>query len=310
MVMTMRFTRSVALAGRGLLAILLLSLSGVAHAHSGTTSWGPWTFNWEVKDGAGIAVRDVRYQGELVLWKASMPVIRVEYFGQNPCGPYADRIDWGNLLSISNCGGNKVCQQSFTSSDGRNWLRLSILAQIGAYRLNQNWFFSQDGFLGARLASRGLQCNQNHAHHPYWRLDFDINGFTQDQIFVFDNNRPNQGWGPGWMKYANELNDMRSSGTGRNWFVRDSPTTHGVWVLPDGTGSTTSFSTFDIGGRQYHGNEDEPWPFFTGEVGYFPPADGVQETDVVFWYIGHLQHEATDGADEWHWVGPWLRVAR
>lgn len=294
---------------------LLLLAAAVASplvAQSGHTNWNGWSFDWEVKDGAGLAIRNVFFNNELVLWKASMPVIRVKYdtVGGQTCGPYADRINWSSLKPISWCGNNMVCQKSYISG-GHTMLELGIEAQIGQYDLYQVWYLSQDGWLGAHLFSKGLQCQINHVHHPYWRMDFDINGFPADQIFVFDNNRPNQGWGPGWMKYTNEQNDLKNPATRRVWFVRDNPTSHGIWVLPGANdGQADSFSTKDIGARLYHYAEDEPWPFgATGHLGYDNNED-IQEKDVVFWYVAHMQHAADQGPAVWHSSGPWMLVHR
>src|SRR5262245_50449926 len=79
-----------------LLAMMLLGGSPSVFAHSGHTDWGPWSFDWEVKDGSALGIRNVYYNHELVIYKANMPVIRVRYDG-NASGPWADRIDWGNL---------------------------------------------------------------------------------------------------------------------------------------------------------------------------------------------------------------------
>jgi hypothetical protein len=203
-----------------------------------------------------------------------------------------------------------VCQQSYVSG-GHNMLEVGVEAQIGQYDLYQVWYLSEDGWLGAHLFSRGLQCPYDHQHHPYWRVDFDIKGFPLDQVFVWDNNRPNQGWGPGWMKYKNELNDVKNPGTGRVWFVRDNPTGHGVWVFPGSSdGAADGFSTKDAASRLYRYAEDEPWPFGAlGHLGYDNNED-IQEKDVVFWYVAHMQHPAASGASVWHSAGPWMLVHR
>jgi hypothetical protein len=278
-------------------------------AQSGHTDWNGWSFDYEVKDGAGIGLRYVTYKGELVLWKASMPVIRVHY-QNNACGPYADRINSYNLVPISWCANSLVCQKSYVSG-GRTWLEVGVEAHIGNYDLYQVWYLSQDGWMGAHLFSKGLQCNIDHEHHPYWRLDFDINGAPWDQVFVYDNNRPNQGWGPGWMKYTNEINDVKNPATGRVWFVRDNPTAHGVWVFPGAMdGSADSFSTKDAAARLYRYADDEPWPFGpSGHLGY-NHNDDIQEKDIVFWYVAHLAHAAAQGPGIWHSAGPWMRIAR
>ena len=77
------------------------------------------------------------------------------------------------------------------------------------------------------LQSRGLSCNTDHMHNPYWRFDFDINGNGMDQVFRHDDGASDSRRGPGWKKYTNERNDVKNLGTHRTWFVRDQPTGHG-----------------------------------------------------------------------------------
>jgi hypothetical protein len=289
--------------------LCLLGLSSTAFAHSGHVNWGPWRFDWEVYNNAGLAIRNVTFNNEEVLYKGSMPVIRVQY-DDNACGPFADQISWGSLVDISNCGGGKVCQRTFTR-DGVDWYEIGILAHIGSYRLYDVWYLSADGWINGVLWSKGLQCQVNHVHHPYWRMDFDINGFPSDQTFVFDNNRPDEGWGAGWHKHTNELNETKNPATGRDWFARDSPTGHGMWIIPSvADGTADSFSSVDAAPRLYHSAEDESWPFGAwGEVGY-NNGEGLQEQDDVFWYVAHLHHHADEGSDQWHGAGPWFKVSR
>jgi hypothetical protein len=291
------------------LCVLALAFAPGADAHSGHTVWGGWTFDWEVKDGAGIAIRNVRFNNELVLYKASMPVIRVRY-NNNQCGPYADRIFWDSLVKISNCGNNKVCQKSY-SSGGRNWLEVGVYARIGSYHIYQVWYLSHDGWIQARMHSKGLQCQVTHQHHPYWRMDFDINGAGGDQIFEHNNNAPNTGWGPGWSKFTTEFNTTKNTATDRRWFTRDSPGGHGAWIIPSGAdGTADSFSNKDAAGRTYKGSEDVAWAFgASGHLGYNNGED-IQEKDDVFWYVAHLHHEASGGGSVWHAAGPWIFVAR
>jgi hypothetical protein len=286
----------------------LTTVPSMAYAHEGHTTWGPWRFDWEVRDHAGIGIRNVYYNNELVFWKASMPVIRVRYAG-NRCGPYADRITWGHLVQISNCGNRKVCQEEF-SSGGQRWLELGVYARIGSYHIYQSWYFSNDGQIDVRMWSKGLQCRADHNHHPYWRMDFDLRGASGDQIFVYDNNRPNEGWGPGWHKYPSELNDVKNPGTGRVWFVRDNGSGHGAWVLPGPDGASDSFSNKDAAARRYLYAEDVAWAFgASGHLGYGNGED-VAEEDVILWYVAHLPHAVSAGASVWHWAGPLLLLHR
>jgi hypothetical protein len=296
--------------------LLAVPARAVAEPKSGHTNWGRWSFDWEVKDKAGVAIRNVIYNDELVLYKASLPVKRVKYVEDGcffdtfcGCGPYADRIKWGNLVKISNCGNVKVCQEEYTSG-GVQWLELGVYARIGKYHIYQAWYLSANGQIDARVWSKGLSCELDHTHHPYWRLDFDVNGAGSDQVFVFDNDRPNEGWGPGWHKYRAENNALKRPQAGRVWFVRDNGNAHGVWILPGPDGTSDGFSTKDLGARLYQGPEDEPWPFgATGHLGYLNGED-IQEKDVVVWYIAHIFHQSSGGPDQWQAAGPSLVVHR
>jgi hypothetical protein len=175
----------------------------------------------------------------------------------------------------------------------------------------QVYYFSDDGYLQPHFFSKGLQCQVDHDHHPYWRFDFDVKDASSDQLFVYDNNRSNRGWGTGWIIYETEFNDLRKPSTNRAWFARDNSSGHGVWILPGGgDGAPDSFSTKDAAGRVYSYTEDEAWPFGAwGHLGY-SNSQNLQETDVIFWYISHMFHAASEGPSTWHSVGPWLKVYR
>ena len=315
------------------LGILALPLTAPADPAAEHVEWGSWTLDYEVRDNTGLTLRNVSYGGELVLGKASMPVVRVKYVKEmvwwNPftwfgsraesgrCGPFQDRLRWQDLAPIANCADNKVCVERATVN-GVQWLEIGMYARIGEYHLYQAWHLSEDGEVRPVLHSRGLSCNTDHHHHAYWRLDFDVNGNGLDQVFVQDRGGPDQGWGPGWRKYTNERNDVKSPATQRVWFVRDQPTGHGVWILPgDGylplkdDGERDAFSDLDVAIRRASPAEDLPWTFGArGQLGYDEDNQGVQEQDVVVWYVAHLPHMAALGPTKWLTLGPTLKVQR
>ena len=127
-----------------------------------------------------------------------------------------------------------------------------------------------------------------------------------------------KGWGPGWKKYTNERNDVKNLSTHRTWFVRDQPTGHGVWILPgDGyaplkdDGERDGFADHDIAIRRANPAEDIPWVFGArGQLGYDEDNQGVQEQDIVFWYVAHLPHMAALGPTKWLTLGPTLKIQR
>ena len=140
-------------------------------------------------------------------------------------------------------------------------------------------------------------------------MDFDLNGAGGDQIFVFDNNRPDEGWGPGWRKKTVEFNQVKNPPTDRKWFVRDNPTALGMWVWPSGDdGTSNSFSSKDVGGRRYQSGEDVGWAFGAwGHLGY-DNGESIAEQDDILWYVSHMHHHAAEGGDQWHSAGPWMKL--
>ncbi len=322
-------------AGIALLLFCALTwpLPGWADEASEHLDWGRWSLDYEVKNSTGLALRNVAYAGEQVLAKASMPVVRVKYVKErrwwNPftwfgsradsgrCGPFQDRLRWQDLVPIVNCGDHNVCVESATQH-GVKWLELGVYARIGEYHLYQSWHLSEDGEIRPVLQSRGLSCNTDHVHHPYWRFDFDINGNGMDQVFRHDDGASDSGWGPGWKKYTNERNDVKNVSTHRAWFVRDQPTGHGVWILPGegyapltDDGERDSFADLDIAIRRANPAEDLPWVFGArGQLGYDEDNQGVQEQDIVFWYVAHLPHMAALGPTKWLTLGPTLKIQR
>jgi hypothetical protein len=281
-------------------------------AHSGHKEWGGWKFDWAVEMNSGISLKNVRFNNELVLYRASVPVIRVKYYGGHNDVAYADMINWDNLLDISNCNNTKVCISTY-SSGGKQWLEIGVLAAIGKYRLYQVWYLSNAGDIDARLWSKGLHHDDSHTHHAYFRFDFDINGSSNDQVFVRANYYGNEGWGNHWHKYTTEDKDFQDPDANPEqlYFVRDNANAHGVWIVPSQyDGYADQFSSGHIFNRTYKSAEDRSWEFGAwGELEY-DNNESIQEKDVVVWYVPHLYHDHSDHGDQWHWAGPRLKVHR
>ena len=152
--------------------------NGVEHR-----DWQNWSFDYQVNGRLdGISLTKVKYKGVEILGKASLPVMRV-FYDDDICGPYADRLG-GDLTPISWANNNLVVLREFTQS-GRQWLEVGIQDTIGNYIIYQSWYLSSDGILDGHIFSKGLQCNIDHIHYPYWRMDFDLAGRENDQIRKF-----------------------------------------------------------------------------------------------------------------------------
>jgi hypothetical protein len=139
-----------------------------------------------------------------------------------------------------------------------------------------------------------------------------------DKVFAHDDGGPDNGLGPAWRKYTNEWNDVKIPGNHRTWFVRDQQNGHGVLILP-GRGYATliddgewdRFADHNVAIRRASASEDVPWVFGTrGQLGYDEDTQGVQEQDIVFWYVAHHPHMAALGPTKWLVTGPTLRIQR
>ncbi len=296
-------------AGSGLIFFCVTMMSALtpasqAFAHSGHINWKNWSFDWRVNNSAGLALEQLRWKGTLVLYRGSLPVIRVKY-DCGDCGPYADQIHWDLLVDIGgDCGGVKLCKREFVQN-GTTWLEVAVYARIGSYHIYQGWYLSETGVINPFVFSKGLQHNSNHVHHTYWRLDFDLNGFPDDRIFEHNDGQP-------MTEYVTERNAVKDTPKNRIWYVVDSDKTFGkaVWIYPrmPNDGSSDGFSTKDVAGRLYHAGEGEPWPFgATGHLGY-DNDESISKKDDVFWYVAHLAHNASDAGFVWHVAGPAIEL--
>jgi hypothetical protein len=266
-----------------------------------------WTFDWRLADypdEEGIVIRSVRYRGRQLLYKASLPSLRVQYDG--PCGPYKDPLNYNNAQPTSRCPSNRVCAWSYTSG-GLRALTIESYHKIGSYRLTHRWVFWEHGVLMARLYSAGLQCNHDHRHHAYWRFDFDIENATRDLALEYNTYTPNAGWGPGWSPHLTETVRLKNPPSRRSWAVLDRDSGRGYHLQPGDDGTADAFSTGDFWVLRYNGAEDlngRQGSAANDQLSNYLTGESADAQDLVLWYTGHLFHHAAHGGDEWHSVGP------
>lgn len=293
----------------------------------GHHAWGPWVFDFRVTDYEGLALKNVSFGGKKMIHKISLPVIRVKYvtdatawteFTQNGkgCGPYNDIIRWDpytvgdwfedllpwtddhHLSRISNCSNKYVCLKEI---DNGQTLEIGVYALIGKYHLYQCYYITRDGRILPRLWSKGLSCNLDHRHHPYWRIDADVDGSAPNRI--------NQITGTNSSAfYTSEGSVIRNNNM--RWNFENLNTHSKLWIEPGGTDEgVDNFSKFDAYVRKFRPNEDKAWWRKAEEEIAFNVHEPIADADdKLLWYIAHLSHQASEGADHWHPVGPTLRV--
>ncbi|MBX2883483.1 MAG: carbohydrate binding domain-containing protein [Granulosicoccus sp.] len=272
-------------------------------AQAAAIDWEGWSFDVSTNNNSsGLVLSNVKYGEKVILAKASMPVMRVEY-DNDVCGPYADILSRYALRSAtagapdSACDGQAVCQRTFTRN-GEQMLEIGSNWQIGEYQIYQTYYFSENGYIDARVYSRGLQCTVNHAHHAHWLFDFDIEGPENDQI------RRESG-----SVETSEFNDLKSNTD--FWTIQDSVSGQQVRVVPSvDDGEPDDFSETDVAVRAYKSSETGRWSLGArGEIGdNYMNNESIDNTDLVFWYVSHLPHSASEGSSLWHASGPRIEV--
>ena len=279
--------------------------SALAQPMSGSVNNSGWTFEWTVDSTSGVRVRNVRRNGVMYVFNASLPAIRVQY--DSSCGPYLDRIKWDNI--VADGAGNKV-----RITEDATWLRVWVQAQIASYALQQGWWFNKtQGLMVPELASSGLQCSVNHRHHPYWRMDIDASTSGGNRIQTINNGVHTT--------HSTEFNNTKA-GLGNDVVIFPiADTSIFVNLRPGafgGDGTADTFANWDYGGRAYPSIQNDPYA--PGSPGFGDPGDleatgnpsssnnseNVDNADVVFWYSAHLPHAAADGPTQWKQVGPFM----
>ena len=288
---------------RALISSLILLLS-TATSQAADVDWSGWSFNYSTdNNSSGLVLTDVSFNNNKLLGKVSMPVMRVEY-ENDICGPYADIMGPTALRNplngaqIEACNNQAVCRRTF-SVNGENMLEVGANWQIGEYQIYQTYYFSENGYMDSRVYSRGLQCQIQHNHHGQWMFDFDIDGSANDQLARGDSD-----------VQITEFNDLKTNTD--YWTVQDKNTGNSVRLTPAGDdGEPDNFAKYDFAARAFNAEEVGRWRYGArGEIGtlFNSPAQNIDGTDLVVWYVSHLPHSPEEGAAIWHASGPRITV--
>jgi Cu2+-containing amine oxidase len=290
-------------------------------ATSGSIVWPSaseplWQFDWWLADSPdeeGLVISQARYRGHQVFYKASLPSLRVQYYGGG-WGPYKDPLNYNNAKPTSWCPTSqttRVCTYSYVDSNGFRALVVQSYHEIGSYRITHRWIFWEDGKVYPRLYSAGLQHPYNHSHHTYWRFDFDIDNSSSDLVLEYNAGSPNIGWGAGWTPLTSEQSRIKNPATNRTWAVLDTSSNRGYHIRPGpNDGVANAFSNRDLWVLRYRGSEDlhgNQGSAYSDALAPYVNGEDVNGQDVVVWYVGHLFHlyDPNDPThNDWHDVGP------
>ncbi len=290
-------------------------------------------------DGSSLEIRDVYFNGYYAIERSHIPMLFAEYDNgtcyrdwkntdasflrpdtvENPtraaittCDasvsptqvvgncPFQD-VSQGGSGSVGN-GGD--CVSGVTIEKYADHMVLTANHSADWYKYSSRYTFYLDGRIAPRFGfgnSTGTLDDVTHFHHAYWRVNFDIDGSDNDQVFI-DNS-----------VQTTEFADMRNQGANTNWTVRDSVTGRGYrveataedyLVTQPTTGDgyhpvdimTTKYKT--IGGNltEYSDTPGQNNLFECGmAAGNLVNGESIDDEDVVFWYRAAVKDIADIG---------------
>lgn len=230
--------------------------------------------------GSGLELRNVHYNGRLVLKRAHSPLLFAEYTSST-C--YRDWKDEGGPFvaepAVRNQLGTSVAFNATTSCDrsaqpvtsygacpfqlpgrssgdcftgvaieeGGDHVTMTASYSAAWYFYTSRFTFNADGSFDPQFGfgnRDGTGNGTTHWHHNYWRLDFDIEGADNDQVL--------QDASVQALEFATLRCDPSTTpacATERNWSVVDSVTGRGYRLLPSGDDYKTPTNQ---SGRNFH----------------------------------------------------------
>ena len=299
-----------------------------------------WTFDFVRPgnsvgvDGSGLELRDVYYRGHLVLRQAHVPVINVEY-DPGGCSCFRDWNDEetgfatdGIRPAPQSCfadatpgavqttcdtnqqggqGGNPGSFEGVAAEDYGDELVLTTHMEAGWYRYRMKWHFYLDGRIWPEYsysAASAICTQYGHRHHAYWRFDFDIEGSDGERVHEI-----NPADGTTLTFTTEETRTWGDPEDGVYWEVKDDATGRGYEIRPSSADlelPVDAFSKLDAMVLRYHeGEVDDGSPDCAINPAALVNGEGVEGTDVVFWYRTGALHPA---GNPWQCdiVGPML----
>lgn len=320
-----------AFAGGGATLAAQTTCPSGSHVMSWPNPNAVWQFCWRRPAlssgafGSGLQIDNVSYKGRSVLKRGHAPILNVKYDPGGCGGSSLCYRDWADQevrfqsdnvifdgyseptsppLTVCDVGGG-VDLGSFegVAAEKNGTLVLTTQMAAGWYRYTMKWYFELDGTIRTTMGFAAVadSCvSFEHAHHNYWRLDFDIDGTAGDKIWA----------GAPLAQQMTEAVTTRAQRTSTYWEVRDSATGRGYRILAGNDATADPFAVADGWSLVYRASEiddsGQSGPPCAIKIGNFVNGESLNAVDLVFWYGGHAHHEANH-LDDCHIVGPTLK---
>jgi len=246
-------------------------------------------------DGSSLEVRNIYLNGFLLMERMHMPMLFASYQSStcyrdwkdtNSSFLQADQVENPTRPAITTCDASTEPNETvgdcpFNDPNGPGTIgssgdcitgvqvekyddRLVLTTNHSAawYKYSARFIFHADGRIQPRFGfgnSTGTSNGTNHWHTGYWRMNFDIDGPDNDQIYLSD--------GQTDVVQIEEFSDWRHDTsqpgspvplTNKSWLVQDSVTGRGFRVIPETEGDqqqglVDEFAlTADPSGRGFH----------------------------------------------------------
>lgn len=273
---------------------------------------------------SGIEVRDVKYKGKSVLKRGHVPILNVEYAG-NQCGPYRDWQYQEDMFDAPATGATdpaegirilasgQIAQTVLDNgTDTGNFRGVAIYTQnketvlvtelqAGWYRYIMEWRFADDGTIRPRYGFGAINNSCvcfAHNHHAYWRFDFDIVN-TNNKIFQVERGRKFL------QPILTERFQNKNIQTNRSLLIQNSTGDEAYMLVPNITdGVVDTFGAHDfwvlryksVPGGSFVQNEIDDGRFCCGgnsqgiAIDSWVNNESVANQDIVVWYGAHFIH--------------------
>lgn len=283
---------------------------------------------------SGIELRDVKYKGKSVLKRGHVPVLNVQYTG-NQCGPYRDWQFQEGMFQAPDTGatdpapglrilanGQIATTSLDTGNDTGNFRGVAVYKQnnetvlvteleAGWYRYIMEWRLANDGTIRPRF---GFGATDDscvcfvHNHNVYWRFDFDIVN-PNNKVFQVERGRKFL------QPITTELTRLKNLQTNRSLLIQNSTGNEAYMLVPsvlDGVADTFGRSDLWVlryknvsGGSPLQNELDDGYGSTVGactatsgtciNIDKFINGESVVDQDIVVWYGAHFVH--SDGAN-------------
>lgn len=143
-----------------------------------------WEVCWEMTAADGVNFRDARFEDQLIF--SSAKIGQVEAWYPSWPGGYRDEIGFAATVPpvgdtvVEDFGDGFEVRQLFTEFN--TWPNC-----ICCYRYEQSIRFYEDGSLDFDFVSHGPGCDDLSIYRPFWRIDLDLNGPENDDVWLWEN---------------------------------------------------------------------------------------------------------------------------